>query len=310
MRSPESRDLDKIAKLNRKLSPLSMRIGWSFSNTFYEYTSNYDTEFMISLPCHILCVAQYQSDKDFSYKSGNMDFFELFIVYSGALTYSYQNCTGMAKSGDILFIDSSYLCEFRQVGDEPLTLMAISLCGTSPSHYYSLMSNAVQAPILFHSHQELHTLLAKIVFYMKYPSNKNIVLMVNTMSEIFTELYLSMTVEYTREPFYNHPQWFTDMINFIENQSLADITVREIANALNMSESHFYKIFREYTGATPYQYLLNLRITSAQTLLATTDDQIKSVAVSVGFHSVNHFITHFREATGYTPLVYRKIRKL
>ncbi len=310
MRSPESRDLDKIAKLYRKLAPLSMRAGCPFSVIDYEYTSTFAMEFMISLPCHILSVAQYQMNSGFTYRTGSMDFYEIFVVYAGSLTYRHQNRTGTVQPGEILFFDSSYLCDIRQAGNKPLTLMSISLSGTSPESYYALMANVNKEPLVFQPPQELHMLLSKIVYYMKYPTNKNNILIVNTMSDIFTELYLSRAVEYTREPIYNQPQWFTDMIRYIEKRTLAGITVREIAKILDMSESHFYKIFHEYTGSTPYQYLLKLRITSAQTLLATTNDQIKSVAASVGFHSVNHFITHFREATGYTPLEYRQARRL
>ena len=78
-----------------------------------------------------------------------------------------------------------------------------------------------------------------------------------------------------------------------------------------MSESLFYRVFRKHTGVSPYRYIINSRINRAQTLLRTTDLQVKFISHTVGFGSVNHFIAHFRKAVGMTPQEYREsIRQL
>lgn len=305
MSRPESRQIYQIAKMNMKLTPALSRTNLKFSHIEYEYSSAFDMNFMITLPCHVLYIAKYIIDKNFIYTTGNIDAYDLLVIYGGAVKYEHNDIVYQASAGDALYINSSIPCTITQIGNEPLELIMLSLSGLSPMNYYEIISKHRTEPIHLSSPKKFDSFLEKIVYYMKYPTNQNNVLMVDTMSGIFTELYLSISGDLTRDVYYNHPQWFIDTINYIESQSLSKLQISKIAETLGMSESHFYKIFREYTGTSPYQYILELRIKSAQSMLTTTDHQIKYISYTVGFNSVNHFITHFKNLTGVTPSEYR-----
>lgn len=295
--------------MNMKLTPVSSRVNCKFSHIYYEYSSAFDMEFTVSLPCHVLSIAKYRVDSGFLYRTGNIDAYDLIVLYRGQVEYRYKETIYSVEAGDTIYINTALPCEIAQTGNEPLELLILSLSGMSPMNYYVLLSKNRTEPIHLNSPEKLNAMLEKIVYYMKYPTNKNNVLMVDTMSGIFTELYLNISGDMKLDTYYNHPQWFIDTINYIESRSLSNVNIAKIAEELGMSESHFHKIFREYTGTTPYQYLLNLRITSAQTLLVTTDHQIKYIAYTVGFNSVNHFIAHFKSATGCTPSEYREMKQ-
>lgn len=305
MSRPESREIYQIAKMHMKLTPAVSRANCKFSHIEYEYSSAFDMEFMITLPCHVLYISKYKFDKGFVFTNGNIDAYDLFVIYGGQVEYRHKDIVFQAQAGDALYINSALQSAITQRGDEPLELLMLRLSGLSPMNYYDLISKNRTEPIHLSSPEKLDALLGKIVYYMKYPTNQNNVLMVDTMSGIFTELYLSISGDLNRDMYYNHPQWFIDTINYIEKRSLSNVQISKIAEELGMSESHFHKIFREYTGTTPYQYLLGLRIKSAQSLLASTDHQIKYISYTVGFNSVNHFITHFKKEVGCTPAEYR-----
>jgi|GEM_PF-2065172 len=306
MKSPESREIYQIAQMNMTLGKVSSYDNGKLSHIYYEYSSEFNMEFSIVLPCTVLSAAKYRAEAGYVYKSRYLDIYELIVLYSGQAEYRCGDISYAVSEGDAIFINSSLPCEVCQIGEEPLEFAIISLSGLSAISYYALLGKNRSDPIHIGSLEKINALIEKIAYYMKYPTNLNNVLMVDTLSGLFTELYLSSAGDDNRDAYYRQPQWFIDTIHYIENHAMANVTVSGIAQALDMSESHFHKLFREYTGTTPYQYLLNLRITSAQSLLVSTDHQIKYIAYTVGFNSVNHFIKHFKNAAGCTPTEYRE----
>ena len=74
----------------------------------------------------------------------------------------------------------------------------------------------------------------------------------------------------------------------------------------NMSRSYFMRLFRQYIGTTPYNYLLSLRITKAKELLEVTDMTIHEIAMETGFSDDAAFSTRFSAMAGISPLKYRK----
>ena len=89
--------------------------------------------------------------------------------------------------------------------------------------------------------------------------------------------------------------------NYQKELSLADL----LADA-HMSKSYFLRLFRRYMGTTPYNYLVNFRITQAKELLVLTDHSVSEIAQEVGFGDASNFSTRFVKATGQSPLQYRK----
>ena len=73
-----------------------------------------------------------------------------------------------------------------------------------------------------------------------------------------------------------------------------------------MSKSYFLRLFRRYMGTTPYNYLINFRITQAKELLVLTDHSISEIAQEAGFGDASNFSTRFAKATGQSPMQYRK----
>ncbi len=78
-------------------------------------------------------------------------------------------------------------------------------------------------------------------------------------------------------------------------------SIAEIARALNLSRNVFFRAFRESTGRTPYQWVLNQRIDHARRLLATTDLPLAEIALTCGFSDQSHFTRLFGRVEGAPP---------
>jgi transcriptional regulator GlxA family with amidase domain len=86
--------------------------------------------------------------------------------------------------------------------------------------------------------------------------------------------------------------------------------VKAFAQMLNISESPFNHLFKEYIGVSPYTYFINLRIENAANLLESTDMKIKDVAIRCGFEDALYFTQAFKRIKGETPSKYRSHIKI
>lgn len=94
-------------------------------------------------------------------------------------------------------------------------------------------------------------------------------------------------------------------VNFICTHYQEKIPVGNLAAMCNMSCTHFRRIFKQIMGRSPAEYLLEVRMNMAKSMLKTTDMTIADVALSVGFDSLSSFNRHFRKSGVFAPREYR-----
>lgn len=82
-------------------------------------------------------------------------------------------------------------------------------------------------------------------------------------------------------------------------------SVEEIAAKLNVGYSWFRKVFAKYTGMSPGQYMIQLKIDKARQLLIQTNKSVKEIAFECNFSSGHYFSTLFKKKTGMSPESYR-----
>jgi AraC family transcriptional regulator len=85
-----------------------------------------------------------------------------------------------------------------------------------------------------------------------------------------------------------------------------DLTLKSLAKESGYSRAHFLRMFREATGMTPHQYVIQRRILNAEKLLARDDVSLADIAVACGFSSQAHFTLAFRKQLAVTPAEYRR----
>ena len=84
------------------------------------------------------------------------------------------------------------------------------------------------------------------------------------------------------------------------------ISVKEVAQKLNVSYSWFRSTFKAYTGVSPLQYQLQLRYLRAKELLSETSMNISEIAYTLHFETISQFSTFFTKKEGMSPSQFRK----
>jgi len=82
--------------------------------------------------------------------------------------------------------------------------------------------------------------------------------------------------------------------------------VEEMAALVGLGTTAFTEKVKSYTGFSPLNYLINIRISEAIKLLKQTETHLTDIALETGFYSSQHFSTTFKKLTGYTPSQFRK----
>jgi AraC family transcriptional regulator len=95
-------------------------------------------------------------------------------------------------------------------------------------------------------------------------------------------------------------------IAYIDANLATDLTISEIAEELDLSEYYFSRLFKQAMGISPYRYVIETRIATAQSLLKNTTLSIAEISTRVGFGKPDRLTARFRNLTGTTPSNYRK----
>ncbi|MGL1892878.1 MAG: AraC family transcriptional regulator [Spirochaetaceae bacterium] len=104
---------------------------------------------------------------------------------------------------------------------------------------------------------------------------------------------------------------FTGLSQFIrlkirEKKSMDDVvTVSDCAKFCNLSESYLRKVFSNFYGMSPRDYIVNMRLQYAKELLHYPEFSITDVALACGYESIHSFSKIFKKINGLTPSSYR-----
>ncbi len=94
-------------------------------------------------------------------------------------------------------------------------------------------------------------------------------------------------------------------VSYIDSRYSYDISIEDVAAYTAISRSTLYRQFMKCIGIPPKQYLEDLRIRRARTLLEDTDLTVSAIAISVGVQNALYFSKMFRKSVGCSPSQYR-----
>lgn len=99
--------------------------------------------------------------------------------------------------------------------------------------------------------------------------------------------------------------YVTQALQYIDAHYQEDLSIRDIAGHVGVSNDYFSRQFKQVTGIAPVEYLRRYRFARAMELL-TGGMPVTDVAHQVGFRNLCHFSREFKNQLGVTPSQYRR----
>lgn len=245
------------------------------------------------------------------------DFIEISIVLEGTVDYKFNETYIRLQGGDaLLFNPGVYHNEIHPSGKEShelhIGVSNILIEGLPFNHFPNenpvldlgiykeeFMKKAWQLTNEFHNHDFHHELMGKgIIIEM-------LALILRSYSSQKTGITLPLIPEKEKkkQTLVNHT------IYYLENHHQDNITLEILAEMLYISPTQLSKVFRYYTGKSPINYLIEIRLKHAYELLIHTNFTIKDISEKVGYRDQFHFSKLFKKHFGLPPSKVRKKNK-
>ncbi|MGD1919293.1 MAG: AraC family transcriptional regulator [Pleurocapsa sp.] len=102
------------------------------------------------------------------------------------------------------------------------------------------------------------------------------------------------------------PNKLRQIIDYIQSNLDKKLSLKTMAEIVNMDKYYFATQFKRAMGIAPHQYVIEQRVEKAKRLLQSRKQPLFEVALNCGFASQSHFNKVFRQYIGTTPKSYQK----
>ncbi len=223
-----------------------------------------------------------QRDRDFTfpYKNGK-DRYSLIMVEGGSLRYQFLASKEelVVGAGTVIFIPKEYpyLATYLQDGT---TIKILVFDINSSEGMLRFVKPIIQTST------ELSAIYQSIV----YPKNNNTVFLASKIYEILDIMETKQIIV---------PSQYKKIVPAIEELHRHYYENRKLsyyADMCYLSESHFRKLFKEYTGMTLIAYRNQIRIAQVRKLISSEEYSVQEAAYQVGFHNMSFFYEVLRKS--------------
>jgi|GEM_PF-1047958 len=230
-------------------------------------------------------------------------FFEIEFALSGSVNHIVNNSATIFQGGDIWFLSPSSVHHFY--GDAQHPGVERFLLYFDPA----LISNAVwkaidvhALPFCLHLEGEELRMLRHIFRTLLSHADKKVLprtsIVKQTVEWIILYLFEKHTPAAPVSPAFSQLQ---PALIYIQSHFRGDLSVEDVAATVHFSEAHFSRLFHKALGLSYRDYVLNLRLSYAFSLLYNPIYKVYEVCFRSGFNSPEYFSRAFKKKFGISP---------
>lgn len=105
---------------------------------------------------------------------------------------------------------------------------------------------------------------------------------------------------------YRKNEQIRDIIDYINQHYQDNLSIDFLSEYIGYSKTHFMSVFKQHTGTSCTDFIIQVRLNKACELLVDSDQNILSIATAVGFNNLSNFNRQFKNYHQQTPSQYRK----
>lgn len=169
------------------------------------------------------------------------------------------------------------------------------------SNYHQIQEAAYWLYIMVLGNFSFHGTEMKPLTSARIFATQDMVALCNTLTEAFTSLIDLQDEEGNQQS----NQIIQKARQIVKTRYQENLTLDDVAEELNISLFYLSKLFRKHTGISFTEYLTQVRMDHARSLLNDSSWSVKEVAYATGFNSQSYFSKIFKKYTGKSPSEYR-----
>ncbi|MGN1201826.1 MAG: helix-turn-helix domain-containing protein [Eubacterium sp.] len=247
---------------------------------------------------HFFCNKNYHLVRD------NYNSLLITHILEGTFTYIKDGKHTTARRGDTVILDCYKPHEYYT--NDTMESIWIHLAGANSFELFEEIEKTDGNLIKCKDIQHVKKLLFRIFNGIKSDNPPSELSLSLDIYKLFAELLNPQSTKSKGENSYEDS--IQEVKEYISENLNDSLTVGKLAEIVNMSSSHFSRVFKQQTGFSPYDYVLISRLNRAKYLLQVTDMTVASIAYEIGFNSESNFIYFFTENEGISPGKFRKLK--
>lgn len=261
-----------------------------------------------ALPLTITIMGEFFCDS--RYYTIRQDLEECLILYTleGQGIIEYEGTTSILAPGQLMVLDCRKYHYYATQGDH-WHFLWLHLGGKCAFDFVALLNARNEGPIHLDHRISFKHYHEKFTYWVTHFDLHRELEISAALQNLFTELInLKHSEEFSMKYGRYQPE-LEESISYLQDNYRENISVDQLAQDAHLSKYYYIKIFKAYTGQTPYDYLLSVRLQQAQKLLLDSESPVSAIARETGFSDSRIFISCFKKKVGITPLQFRRTRK-
>jgi AraC family cel operon transcriptional repressor len=237
------------------------------------------------------------------------DYYEIFIITTGKCIHRVNDQDQILGSGSMVFIrpEDNHCYDFYNAED--CQFININFQTEMVEYAFDYIGDRIFAqylkslklpPYLILSPEEIESAVAKgeqIHMYSTFDKPKSKILAKSLLIDALTSFFLN----YKNDQPSSIPAWFDSLLFQMQKKENFCVGLPMLYSISGKSKGHLNRIFKQYLGTTPTNYINHLKLSYAKNLLLTTNLDILEVAFEAGFDNLSHFYHMFKDFFGVTP---------
>jgi len=255
------------------------------------------------LPFVLCSMGEYNSDNQYYTRRSGLEKCLIMYTMDGEGRIEYEGKTFLLKPGYLIAIDCQKYHYYATEG-ERWHFRFLHFDGKSSFDYVNKINEERATPVYI-GMSFLRYYDEMAAYYGRIGQQEGLDIAV-IMHKLMTHLIHLRQKEQFLYHYNSCQKEIEKSIAYIQNYYQQEITVEQLAEQSHLSKYYFIKVFKSYTGQTPYDYLLRFRLQQAQRLLMETEKSVEDIGRETGFGESKNFIACFKKKAGVTPLQFRK----
>ena len=225
-----------------------------------------------------------------------VDFIDITYVIKGKARYIINGDTYDVEAGDLLCISDGMEKEAITDYKDPMRCFSINFYSLYPA------SKSKPPPFPVYSHIGLRKDIIDLFWELTISwSNQKNGYIVKTRALLMQILCNLSEILIYNTDFKTGDYRINKLIHLITLHYPDKLTVKHLAKQINLNEAYLGRVFKQITGMSLKQYIMQVRIRNAENMLQTGNYKVYEVAEHCGFSDVVHFYKSFRELRGFSP---------